>query len=88
MAPPTASVLVTVYTTPTCPDCRQLKAWLTTNGIPFEERDLTDPDVVEEAKRRTGVRVAPITIVGDAVHYGTFVSQRPLLERALGLAEA
>ena len=33
----------------------------------------------------SGVRVAPITIVGDEVFYGTFASQKPRLMKALGL---
>lgn len=76
---------VEIYTTPTCPDCRQLKAWLTLNGVPFTERDLTDPAVVEEAKARTGVRVAPITLIGSNVSYGTFASQRQTLADLLSL---
>ena len=77
-----------IFTTPTCPDCRALKAWLETQGIPFVERDLRDPSVVEEARRRTGVRVAPITIAGDQVLYGTFAQQKPRLTEFLGLVEA
>lgn len=77
---------VRLYTTPTCPDCRMLKAWFAREGIVFEERDLTDPRISEEAKARTGVRVAPITLVGDEVFYGTFASQKPGLTRALGLS--
>lgn len=76
---------VEIFTTPTCPDCRQLKAWLTSKGVPFTERDLTDPAVAEEAKARTGVRVAPITIIGTNVSYGTFASQRPTLADLLSL---
>lgn len=76
---------VIVYTTPTCPDCRVLKAWLTAQGVAFEERDLTDAAVMEEAKARTGVRVAPITLVGNRVFYGTFPAQKPGLSEALGL---
>lgn len=79
---------VVVYTTPTCPDCRMLKEWFAREGITFEERDLTDAAVRDEAKRRTGVRVAPITLVGDQVFYGTFASQKPGLMVALGLANA
>jgi len=77
---------VVVYTTPTCPDCRTLKAWLEREGIAFEERDLTDPKITAEAKARTGVRVAPITLVGEKVFYGTFPSQKPGLAVALGLS--
>jgi len=77
---------VVVYTTPTCPDCRTLKAWLEREGIAFEERDLTDPKITAEAKARTGVRVAPITLVGEKVFYGTFQSQKPGLTVAFGLS--
>ena len=39
-----------------------------------------------EAKARTGVRVAPISLVGEKVFYGTFQSQKPALTVALGLS--
>jgi glutaredoxin len=78
---------VIVYTTPTCPDCRTLKAWLEKESIAFEERDLADPEIMAEAKARTGVRVAPITLVGEKVFYGTFPSQKPGLTVALGLSQ-
>ena len=76
---------VIIYTTSTCPDCWALKAWLKRAGILFEERDLSDPKIMEEAKARTGVRVAPITLVGEKVFYGTFPSQKPGLTAALRL---
>lgn len=76
---------ILIYTTPTCPDCHALKRWLSEQGLPYEERDLTDPLIADEAKARTGVRVAPITIVGSEVLYGTFQSQKPGLMKALGL---
>lgn len=80
---------VIIYTTPTCPDCWALKAWLAREGVAFEERDLTDPKIMTQAKARTGVRVAPITLVGEKgeqVFYGTFPSQKPGLMVALGLS--
>ena len=77
---------ILIYTTPTCPDCHALKRWLDQQGLAYEERDLTDPKIAEEAKARTGVRVAPITIIGSEVFYGTFPSQKPGLVKALGLA--
>lgn len=77
---------VIIYTTPTCPDCHMLKAWLNREGVAFEERDLTLPEIMAEAKARTGVRVAPITLVGEEVFYGTFPSQKPGLSEALGLS--
>lgn len=79
---------VIIYTTPPCPDCRTLKAWLKREGIAFDERDLSDPKIMAEAKARTGVRVAPITLVGEKVFYGTFPSQQPGLIVALGLSHS
>lgn len=77
---------VLIYTTPTCPDCHALKRWLGEQEIAFEERDLTRPEIADEAKARTGVRVAPISIIGSDIFYGTFQSQKPGLVRALGLS--
>lgn len=81
----TSRAQVVVYTTPACPDCRALKAWLTGQGVTFEERDLSNPAIMEEAKARTGVRVAPITLVGDELFYGTFPAQKPRIAAALNL---
>ena len=78
---------VLIYTTPTCPDCHALKRWLAEQSVEYEERDLTDPKIADEAKARTGVRVAPISIVSDAVFYGTFQVQKPGLMKALGLTQ-
>jgi glutaredoxin len=70
---------VTLYTTPTCPDCHALKAWLGGKGIHYQEKDLTDITIQAEAKSRYGVRVAPITVIDDKFFYGTFAEQRPKL---------
>lgn len=74
---------ITLWTTPTCPDCRALKAWLDREGIMYLERDLTAPDIMEEAKTRFGVRVAPITEIGDWFAYGTLAEQKPKIETQL-----
>lgn len=79
---------IEIFTTSNCPDCRALKAWLSKEGIPVVERDLADPAIAEAARRRTGVRVAPVSIVGDNVFYGQFQDQKPRIVAALGLAAA
>jgi len=78
---------VILYTTPTCPDCRQLKSWLNREGIAYQERNLAVPEIMEEAKARYGVRVAPITVVGNWFTFGTFTDQKPRLEEALSQLE-
>ena len=40
---------ILIYTTPTCPDCHALKRWFSQQGLAYEERDLTDPRIAEEA---------------------------------------
>ena len=75
---------ILLYTTPGCPDCAALKQWFVQNDIACTERDLSRPGVADEAKRRHGVRVAPITVIGGQVFYGTFADQRPKIEVALG----
>lgn len=75
--------MLTIYTTPTCPDCRALKGWLDREGVSYEERDLSDQEVMEEAKARYGVRVAPIMVLGDWFTYGTFQKQQPEIRAIL-----
>jgi len=75
---------VTLYTTPGCSACAALKRYLDTKGIPFEEKDVSQNEAwLDEMKRRSGVRIAPVTVVGDEAFYGTFDQQRPKLEAAL-----
>lgn len=75
--------LLTIYTTPTCPDCHALKAWLDREDIPYDERDLTEQAVMQEARERYGVRVAPITAGEGWFTYGSFAKQKPEIEVAL-----
>lgn len=79
---------IIVYSTPACPDCRALKAWLTSRGRAWAEKDMSDPAIMAEAKMRTGVRVAPVTLVGDQIFYGPFAAQKAGLVEALGLSDA
>lgn len=74
---------ILIFTTPGCPDCMALKQWLHNKGYAYEERDLSQPGVADEAKSRYGVRIAPITVIGEAFFYGTFSTQKPRIETAL-----
>jgi len=76
---------ILIYTTPGCPDCAALKAWLGQHGLDYTERDLSQPGVADEAKSRYGVRVAPVTVIDGRAHYGQFADQLPQLRAALGV---
>lgn len=80
---------IEIFTTPTCQDCIALKRWLNAEKLPFVEHDLRDPAIAEEARRRTGVRVAPVTIIdGKHVFFGTFAVRRPEIEALLDLTKS
>ncbi len=74
---------ILIYTSPGCPDCAALKRWLENRGVSYTERDLSQPGVADEAKTRYGVRVAPITVIGDQYFYGTFAEQQPKIDAAI-----
>jgi len=75
---------ILLYTSPGCPDCAAVKAYLKQHQVDFEERDISAPGVADEAKRRYGVRIAPITVIDGEVLYGTFADQKARLEALLG----
>ena len=75
---------VLLYTSPGCPDCAAVKRFLDGRGVTYEERDVAQPGVADEAKARYGVRVAPITVIDGEASYGTFASQKPRLESVFG----
>jgi glutaredoxin len=80
--------LIEIFTTPTCPDCIALKRWLATHGISFTELDLRDPAIADEARRRTGIRIAPITVIDGSAYYGPFTGQVRQIAAALGMQRA
>ncbi|GEM49546.1 glutaredoxin family protein [Deinococcus cellulosilyticus] len=75
---------VTVYTTPHCPSCHAVKTYLTQKGIAFTEKDVTQSEAaLQEMKGISGVRIAPVTQIGDEAFYGDFPVQRPHIDQAL-----
>ncbi|WP_431297873.1 glutaredoxin family protein [Tabrizicola sp. BL-A-41-H6] len=79
---------IELFTSPTCPDCVALKRWFATHGLNYRERDLRDPAVQEEARRRTGLRISPITIVNGQPLWGIAEDQIKRLKAILDLKTA
>ncbi|HOK99320.1 MAG TPA: thioredoxin family protein [Bacteroidales bacterium] len=62
---------VTVYSTPTCPWCNTLKAWLRKNGIPFTDVDVSrDENAARELVRRSGQQGVPQTDINGQIVVG------------------
>jgi len=58
---------VTIYSTQTCPFCRQAKQLLQSRGIPFQEVDVTDDDQARErlVEKADGRRTVPQIFIGE-----------------------
>jgi glutaredoxin-like YruB-family protein len=62
---------ITVYTTPTCPYCRQVKDFLKSRNVPYVERNVaTDPQAAREMVGLTGSEAVPVTVVDGNVVVG------------------
>jgi glutaredoxin len=61
----------TIYTTPTCGFCQQLKNYLRQRGIPFVEHDVSqDPYRAKEMVRLSGQQGVPVSVVDGNVVLG------------------
>lgn len=75
---------ITIYTTPGCSACAAVRLYLNSKGLEFEEKDVTtNPVWLHEMKAVSGVRIAPVTVIGERAIYGTFDQQRPAIDEAL-----
>jgi glutaredoxin-like YruB-family protein len=67
-APP---LRVTVYSSPTCPPCGVVKAYLRKKGVPFRVIDVTrDEQAAQEIMSRTGSMAVPQTDINGTVVIG------------------
>lgn len=61
---------VIIYTQNGCGPCLQEKAWLSENGVEFEERNISlNPDFVDDLLN-AGARSTPVTFVDDEMVIG------------------
>jgi glutaredoxin 3 len=72
---------VTVYMTPTCGFCHQMKAYLHQRGVPFTEYDVNrDPQAAAEMLRLSRQRGVPVVLIDGQVVVGF---NRPLIDQLL-----
>mgnify|MGYP001155988723 CR=1 FL=1 len=72
---------VTVYTTPTCGFCHQVRAYLNQRGVPFTEYDVSlDPQAAAEMVRLSGQQGVPVVLIDGQVVVGF---NRPLIDQLL-----
>lgn len=83
MPHPASHPRVEVFVLPSDPDSRSLTGWLDEQGIAYSTRDLSDPATSREAVARTGMRIAPLTLVDGRVVWGTAAEQQRRLQSLL-----
>ncbi|MGQ9516833.1 MAG: glutaredoxin family protein [Anaerolineae bacterium] len=75
---------VILYTKPDCPDCFNAKRFFNNRDVPYETRDITDPQTVEELLQLLGPGqyTTPIIVLGEHVFVG-FAANRRHIENVL-----
>jgi len=62
---------VAIYTTPTCPYCKQTKEFFKENDIEFEEIDVaTDVEAAQEMIKKSGQMGVPVTVIDGKIIIG------------------
>ena len=57
---------IVIYTSPTCPNCEQLKRYLEANDIAFETKDIMEDPANRDFIISKGFRGVPVTVIDDA----------------------
>lgn len=65
---------VTVYTTPFCAPCEQLKRFLADNEVPFKVRDLMIDEDAQDRLEAKGIRSTPALEVDGEIYAGETLS--------------
>jgi len=74
---------VTVYSTPGCYECTELKEWLTEKGIEFESIDVArDQAARKEVIEVSGQRTVPVAKIDDKIVIGF---EKEELKKALNI---
>jgi len=74
---------VTVYSTPTCPFCIQVKEYLTENKVEFVDVDVSiDQEKAQEMIKKSGQMGVPVIEIGEELVIGF---DEPKLKKFLGL---
>lgn len=63
--------MITVYTTPTCPRCKQVKEWLKEKQVEFNEIDVSEnQEAAQMMIQLTDQMGVPVTVVGEQFFVG------------------
>lgn len=72
---------VELYRTQSCTEGQQVALWLWRAGVPYGDRDLSDPAVSAELRRRARIGISPVVLVDGRAVWGTADEQIRRLRR-------
>ena len=72
---------VELYRTRTCTDGQRVAQWLWQQGVPHGDRDLSDPEVASDLRRRARIGISPVVLVDGRAVWGTVEEQIRRLRR-------
>lgn len=61
---------VTIFTSSSCPICKQAKMYLQSKNIPFEEKNTTNDKEAQEELKKLNLDVVPVIVANDKVLVG------------------
>jgi glutaredoxin-like YruB-family protein len=74
---------VKVYSTPNCPNCKQLKKFLADSGVEYKEINVaSDPKAAQEMIEKSGQMAVPVVDIGGKIISGF---DKKKVKEALGL---
>lgn len=76
---------VTVYSTPFCVPCEQLKGWLKARGVTFDVRDLLMDEEAADRMDELGIRSTPVLEIDGSLYVGPDLAPERL-PKLLGLS--
>ncbi|MFC1617890.1 glutaredoxin family protein [Patescibacteria group bacterium] len=56
---------IILYSSPTCGYCKMAKQYFDQIEVEFEEKDVSDPKIAEEAVEASGQMGVPVIIIGE-----------------------
>ena len=60
------TIRITLYSTHSCPYCRQARQYLEDKGLRFQELDIQQNIRAQRMLARIGARAVPVIMIGDA----------------------
>lgn len=70
-----------VYSLPTAVDCQVAKSFFSEHGIPFEDKNVEEPEFMDELVREYHSLTLPTIVLGNEVIFGFGINKGRILKK-------